>query len=115
MVWNEYRTGTQLTVIGTEHTIAGTGDAQDLPVGSLYVFFVDLTNMLAADTVEIRVYTKIQAAGTLKQYDVATFSGVQASPGVQSIPVVGSSGVRFTIKQTTGSARSLQWSVGRAP
>jgi hypothetical protein len=115
MVWTEFRSGAQLTVINTEHTLAGTGDAQDLPVGSLYIGVVDLNSMLAGDTVEVRIYIKARTVDAYRLYDIATFVDVQSAPGTQTIPVVGSSAVRFTLKQTTGSPRTFPWSVGRAP
>jgi hypothetical protein len=115
MVWTEYKSGSQTAVIGTEHTIAGTGDTQDLPVGALYVFAVDLTNMQATDAIEIRAYVKVRAADTLKLYDIVNLSGIQQAPAMQSIPVVGGSGLRFTLKQTSGTGRAFPWSVQRAP
>jgi len=102
---SELASGSQLAVIGTEHTLDTRTSA------GTYQLQVDLSNLLDGDAVELRVKSKARSAeGTAKLAYLATFSHAQGSPIVFSIPVM-STYVVFTLKQTGGTGRTFVWSV----
>jgi hypothetical protein len=111
--------GTQLAVIGTEHSL----NAGSFIDSGMYMVNVNTRNMLAADVLELRAYVKI-LTGDAQEYLAysASFAGVQgdaAAPGSSakgdvtkhSIPVPSPYSLRFTLKQTAGTGRNFDWSV----
>lgn len=105
------QSGSQTAVISTEHTLAETGGGADLPVGSVYELNLDLANMQAGDTLEVRLYTKVRAADTGRVYDLLTLSGVQSEPNLKSVPIPTGAYTKLTIKQTAGTGRAYPWAV----
>lgn len=73
--------------------------------------------MASGDTLELRIYQKVLAGGTSRVAYYAMFSN--ACPGddiVQiSVPIsndlTGTTGIAFTLKQTTGTGRAFPWKV----
>ena len=95
--------GTQTAVIGTEHTLYN-------PTTSKYFTgYIDLTNMVAGDTVEIRVYLIVKASGAYIQYYVATYSDAQTNDLVYIPALPSDIGYKLTLKQTAGTARTYDW------
>lgn len=111
MTVTEEFAGTQAAVVSTEHTLAETGGANDLTAGATYVLEVDLSNLAAGDTVELRAYVKAKSVGTAREYFVVSFSDVQTSPVLLSVPVPTAVYTKFTLKQAAGVARDFDWSV----
>lgn len=97
--------GTQTAVINTEHSLAAPTTAKTR------VLSVDLSNMVAGDTVELRIKAKVLTGGTIREAYTATYSHAQGAPVVFSVPVAGMYGSTFTLKQTAGTGRSFDWSV----
>ena len=101
--------GTQTATINTEHTL------RDISGNKFYWALLDLVNMIAGDTVEIRVYTKAKSTGTSRMVygpPDTTFSGVQDVP-IQIIAAVPCPATQYklTLKQTEGTGRNYDWSV----
>ena len=97
--------GTQTAIIGTEHTLT-------TPVGNkFYMAYVDLTNIIAGDTVEIRVSLIIKTAGSHILYYLGTYSGVQTNPLVFVPTLPSDISWKITLKQTVGTARTFDWRV----
>lgn len=106
--------GSQLTVIGTEH------DLLDIAIPGTFVCSIDLTPMLAGDTVELRIYKIFKTGGTRRVVygpPYSTYVGAQPADdaGAISVPIsnalTDSGSVRFTLKQTVGSVRTFDWTV----
>jgi hypothetical protein len=97
--------GTQAATVGTEHTLAT--DTSNKTV----VLAVDLGNMAAGDTVELRIYTKILSTSTERVAYSAVFQHAQGMPNVYSVPVPANISVKATLKQTAGTGRSFDWSL----
>ena len=97
--------GTQTATIGTEHTLTTqTGN-------KFYMAYIDLTNMVSGDNVEIRVSVIIKSAGSHILYFIQTFNGAQTNPLV-FIPTLPSDiSWKLTIKQTAGTGRTYDWRV----
>lgn len=97
--------GTQTAVVNTEHTLTTqTGN-------KFYMAYIDLTNMAAADIVEIRVSLIIKAAGSHILYYLGTYSGVQTNPLVYIATLPSDISWKLTLKQTAGTARTFDWRV----
>jgi positive regulator of sigma E activity len=97
--------GTQAATITTEHTLATTTTAKTR------VLVVDLTNLVAGDTVELRIKSKVLTGGSALLAYFVTYVGPVAAPVVHSIPVPGTYGATFTLKQTTGTGRNYDFEI----
>ncbi len=97
--------GTQTAVIGTEHALAAPTTAKTR------VLWVDLAPLATGDVVELRVSAPVLSGGVSRLVKLATFTGIQAEPGAAGLPFSMGFGGSFTLKQTTGVARSFPWRV----
>ena len=97
--------GTQTTVVGTEHTLTTQTN------NKFFTAYIDLTNMTASDTVEIRVSIIIKTAGSHILYYLGTYSGVQSNPLVYIASLPSDLSWKLTLKQTAGTARTYDWRV----
>ena len=110
--------GTQTAVINTEHTLTTQSSA------GIYQIVVNLKNMVAGDTLELRIYSKI-LTGDAQDYLLYSFPGIAnaqgdaAAPGssasgevlFQCPPVVSAWECVFTLKQVAGTGRSFDWRI----
>lgn len=101
--------GEQTCVIGTEHTVFTTN------VPGTYLCYINVANMAAGDTVELRMKFAIRTSSVGSARDAAaplgSYSGAQAED-VKSIgPFACPFGFDLTIKQTAGTGRVIGWSV----
>ncbi len=100
--------GSQSCTISTEHDLATITDA------NVYQLVLDL-NALAfgapADELEIRVYGKARSSDTERLADFHVVYSGQYTPLWLSKPYVSPHHIRFTIKQTVGTGRTVPWAV----
>lgn len=97
--------GTQVASVSTEHTLSTRTAART------YVLLVDLSNLAAGDTVEIRAKLKVLSGSSVRQAYVETFTGEQVDDVFVSIPIPTAHSCSFTLKQTAGTGRSFDWGV----
>jgi hypothetical protein len=97
--------GTQTATIGTEHSLATPTTAKTR------VLVVNLTNLAAGDILELRIKSKVLAAGSEVLGRLATVVGPVTELRYESPPVATVDGATFTLKQTAGTGRSFEWSV----
>jgi hypothetical protein len=97
--------GTQTAVIGTEHTLTTQ------TTNKFFTAYIDLTNMVSGDTVEIRVSLIIKAAGSHILYYLGTYSGAQTNPLVYIPSLPSDISWKLTLKQTTGTGRNFDYRV----
>lgn len=100
----------QTLMTGAEQNVAG-----DM-AGSKYLqFSVDTTPLLAGDTLEVRFYKKVNSAGVLSRFQVERYTDADntepLSPVKDSGPFWIANTARLTIKQTTGTYRTISWEV----
>jgi hypothetical protein len=108
MAITQHASGTQAATITTEHFL---GTDPDTTAG-VFQFLVELSAMARADTLEIRVYEKVNDSGdTARQIAMWPVLNEQTDLLFVSPALVLLVGWRFSIKQTTGTGRSFQWSV----
>lgn len=104
-------TGTQTSVVTTEHQLADTN------VAGVYQFIVDTNAMAAGDVLELRIYQMALTGGTARVLHFGAFYGAQPTDDLikVSVPVCNeltdSTALRFSLKQTFGSARAYPWKV----
>jgi len=87
--------------------------------GSALDAYVDLSNMIATDTVELRVYVKVLTNGTLHEVYYNKYVGVQLDEANYKTPVVYVPAVtepfeyKLTLKgtKTAGSYKTFDWTV----
>jgi hypothetical protein len=97
--------GTQLAVITTEHTLATSA------LFRAFTLHVDLLNMQAGDTVELRMYIKVLSGGASSVVFKGTFSDVPSVDALiaASTPIMSPHEVKATLKQTAGTGRNFPW------
>lgn len=103
--------GSQTATVTTEHTLL------DVAVAGTFTLHVDLSVLLAADIVELRVYQIVLTGGTRRVVYMDRYSGVQPTDGQGTISVpisnelTDAGSLRFTLKQTVGTGRVFPWKV----
>jgi hypothetical protein len=102
--------GTQQAVVGTDHSLK----VLDFP-GTFYAL-ADLAALQAGDTVELRLKTRQGPgpAGTVRVAKYVSKAGAQAAPIAAIGPLVVADYVELTLKQTTGTARAIDWKLMRS-
>jgi hypothetical protein len=76
----------------------------------IYQAFIDLANLAAGDVFDLKIYEKVQSAGSQRLLFTTTFSGVQTGPFVTAALVL-MHGWDMTLKKTAGTDRSIAWSI----
>lgn len=105
--------GTQLAVIGTEHTLL------DVAIAGTFTLHVDPVLMSAADVIELRIYQIVLTGGTRRVAYFARYDGAQYTDDMIKISVpisnelTDAGSLRFTLKQTNGTGRNFNWKVLR--
>jgi len=69
--------------------------------------FVDLTPMLAGDTIVVRQYMQVKAAGTYVKYAEETYTGAQSIPLLFLTTKTAKDKIKVTAQQTAGTNRTL--------
>lgn len=95
--------GTQTATLTTEHDLA-TDTANHN-----YVLVVDAAALVAGETLELRLYTKVLSGGTERLAYTAIYQHVQGEPAKYSPPVPADISLRATLKQTGGTGRAFPW------
>jgi hypothetical protein len=107
----QHASGTQAATVNTEHFV---GTDPETTTGA-FQFRVELNEMARADTLEIRVYEKVNdSADTARQIAMWPILNEQTDLLFVSPALMLGNGWRFSIKQTTGTGRSFQWAVWKA-
>jgi hypothetical protein len=88
---------------GTEKTLV---EKIDNKVG-LLDGYVDLTPMASGDTIVIRQYMKVKAAGAYAKYAEETFTGAQTIPLLHLTTKTAKTSIKVTAEQTAGTNRTL--------
>jgi hypothetical protein len=103
--------GTLSTVVGTESTV------DQVNIGGVFSFHVDLNAMAAGDIVELRAYQMVLSGGSSRVLLYQAYYGVQPTDDLvkMSFPIgndlTDSTALQFSIKQTFGTSRSVPWKV----
>jgi hypothetical protein len=108
---SQHANGSQTCSISTEHFL---GTDPDTTTG-VFQFMLELSALARGDTLEVRLYEKINDTGdTARQFKLWTFYNEQADANWISDAFILLIGWRFSIKQTAGTGRAVQWSIRKA-
>lgn len=97
--------GSQTATISTEHTLA------TITASGSFVLGVDANAMALGDELVLKVKLKVRSTGTTRLAYEATYSHVQGSPVILSIPVASTNEIVFTLTQTAGTGRAFPWEI----
>jgi hypothetical protein len=108
----ELSTGTE-AVGTTEHSLAtdtsyDTGDAQT--TDGIYQFFLDVSDMVAGDQLQIRIYEKVRSGDTQRIVYQAYLTGAQAEPIWVSPSLILLHGWDITCDALSGTI-TVNWSI----
>ena len=76
----------------------------------IFQVFLDVSDMIAGDVLEIKIYEKVQSASTQRICYQATLSGAQAQPMWISPSLILLHGWDVTLKATAGTI-TVDWSI----
>jgi len=94
---------TSIAMDGTEKILVEkTDDKMGLLDG-----YVDLTPMQAGDTIVIREYMKVKAAGAYVKYAEETYTNAQTIPLLHIVTKTAKTSIKVTAQQTAGTNRTL--------
>lgn len=111
MAVTAFATGTQTATVTTEHFLSSVNEA------GVFTLHVDLSNMVAGDYVELRVYQMVLTGGTARVAYLYPFQGLQSVDNLIAIStpipndLTDSQALRFSLKQTLGTSRQFAWKV----
>ena len=109
MAISEHATGTRTAGTPPEASFTALGTSPDTTDG-VYQFFVNCVNLANGDTLEIQVLEKVVSAGTAGLVYEAVLANVQDEPVWASPTLILMHGWTMQVRQTTGTARSFEWS-----
>jgi hypothetical protein len=87
-------------VLGSAITSAGT-----------YQLILDGSPLALGDEIEIRVYNKVLSGSTERLTDIWTIRNALIVPNLYSPIYPTLYDLKFSLKQTTGSSRSIDWNI----
>jgi hypothetical protein len=104
---NVEASGTQTTVVGTEHTLTALTTNRSLVVA------LDLSNMVAGDAIAVRMKRKVLSSGTIRGLLLFRIAGPPDADNdvVISEPISAPHGATITLEQEAGAAADFPWSV----
>lgn len=76
--------------------------------------WLDLNALIAGDEYELKIYEKVQSAGTQRICYKCSFAGVQGDPIWISVPFSVMYGWDVTLKKISGTDRTINWSIRTA-
>lgn len=107
MAVTEKTSGSQTATLLTEHSLATVTDP------GIYVLRIDLANLAAGDTVELRIYGKARnATDTERLHYSGSYGPIPPSQKLtDSVPVLSTGHFRATLRQVTGTGRAWPWAI----
>ena len=100
------QSGTQTTVLDTDHALGGS-----VTTPGTYVLKVSLTNLVLGDRIEIRVDTKVKTGGAFEVAYNKSYTGVQSETVVLSTPIPVDVAVLCYLRQTDGTVNTFDWNL----
>jgi hypothetical protein len=108
MAITEYSTGTYNP--GSTTTTWATQDGPETADGAIQIF-IDLNELTAGDTVEMRLLEKTLSTSTARAVWSMSATHAQAEPVFASPVLLLMHGWSFEMRQTAGTVRDFDWSI----
>lgn len=106
----EIYAGTE-AVGATEHSLTTDTAGPDVDTtNGIFVLHLDLSDMIAGDELQIRVYEKVQSTDTQRIVYQANLAGAQGVPNWMSIPFMLMHGWDMTLDAIAGTI-TVTWSI----
>jgi len=93
----------KITADGTEQVVVEASGILNLEG------YIDLSEMVAGDTVVLKRYVKIEEVGDYKLHATETYTGAQEQPIIRFPPIAGRYGIKVTLQQTSGTFKSFPY------
>lgn len=77
----------------------------------IYQLFLDLSNLTATESYQLKILEKVQSSGTQRVIDDTTISGVQSEPVYVTAALLLLHGWTFTLTKLQGTDRAIAWSI----
>ena len=110
MAVTSFASGTQTCTINTEYFLSSPNEA------GVYELELDLNALANGDVLEVRIYNMVLTAETSRVMLFYPFHDAQPEPKIAisepiSNDLTDTNALRFSIKQTAGTGRSIPWKV----
>lgn len=102
------------TISTTEYSMPNAGtysSANGITTDGVYQLWLDLNALAAGDSFELRIYEKVQSAGTQRLVDIWNFTGAQGKPHSVISSLILTHGWDMTLKKLAGTDRAIAWSI----
>ena len=107
--------GTLTSTVGVQQTLSSFTAGEK----ASWILYLDASNMIQGDAVEITLSTQVTASGPLLTvlFDGFTFDDLGVDTTLVSIPIVVENGYGFSVafEQTTGSSKDYSWRLADVP
>jgi len=112
--------GSAVNTSGTQsgtHSVVSETSLVDINVAGTFTLHIDTINLAAGDCLEVRIYQIILTGGTRRVCYYQRYDGAQSADDMIKISVpisnelTDTASLRFTLKQTFGTARAIPWKV----
>jgi hypothetical protein len=111
MAISEAYSGTE-TVTNDEWSLTGDDTSIDtITTDGIYQVWLDLSELVAGDIFEFKVYEKVTSGGTQRLCYTATFAGLQGEPHWVSPSFLLLHGWDMTLYKLGTTDRSITWSI----
>jgi hypothetical protein len=106
---SEHASGTRTAGTPPEASFTALGTGGDTTDG-VFQFYVDVVNLANGDAIELQVLEKVLSSGTARIVFESSIANAQDEAVWVSPALLLMHGWTFQIKQTSGTARSFDWS-----
>lgn len=110
MAISEHAAGTRTAGTPPEGSFTVIGTTADTTDG-VFQLFVDVSNLANGDTLEIQCLEKSISSSTAGVVWSSVLSNAQSEPVFASPALILMHGWQFQLKQSSGTARSFDWSI----
>lgn len=110
MAISEFASGTRTTSGGLEGSPTVIGGASNTTDG-IFQLFMDFTQLADGDLIEVRCREKCLSSGSQVVVYAAQLGNAQDEPLMAGPSLILMHGWEFDIRQISGSARSIPWSI----
>ena len=77
----------------------------------VFQVFLELNAMIAGEQYELKIYEKVQVAGTQRHVETFVFTGAQSKPHTVLPSMIFMHGWDVTMKRLLGADRTIGWSI----
>jgi hypothetical protein len=100
------------TISTTEYSLPNNSTTlTPITADGIYQTFLDLSALTITETYELKIYEKVESAGTQRLVDKRSFVGALGVPHVVLPSMIFLHGWDVTLKKIAGTDRAIGWSI----